>query len=148
MPQSHPENLARANYQSIFNSALQLYQKKTRKDLPSNPLFDQLQSCGSPDEVIAILRRQVPVFDLSAGGSSDDRLTRWLDPTVRVISAFSSTIGAAVALVSHSIYQVDLYDDIFSTDIPTWRSDLHRNRHPPLGTDIHRFLSQDIIVTS
>jgi len=99
MSQTSCENPARASYQSIFDSALQEYTKKTRKDLSSNPLLSKLQSCGSPDDIIIILRQQIPGFDQSASTSGDDRLTRWLDPTVKVINAFSVTMGGAIALV-------------------------------------------------
>jgi hypothetical protein len=106
MPQTLPHDLARANYQSIFDSALQEYKKKTGKDISSNPLFNKLQSCGSPDDIITMLRQQIPGFGQSVSGSSDDRLTRWLGPTVQVINAFSATIGGAVALVGPTAYEV------------------------------------------
>jgi len=106
MPQTPAESSARANYQSIFDNALQEYEKKTRKDLSSDPLFCRLQSCDSPDGIIAMLRQQTSRFGQSASGSSDDRLTRWLDPTVKVIDAFSATIGGAVALVGPTAYGV------------------------------------------
>jgi hypothetical protein len=105
MPQTS-RNSAHANYQNILDRALQEYKKKTRKDLSSNPLFHKLQACGSPDNIIIILRQQIPGFDQSASGSSDDRLTRWLDPTVNVINAFSVTIGGAVDLVCLTVYEV------------------------------------------
>ena len=98
MPRTPSDIPSRVNHQLIFDSALQAYKKKTGEDLPSTPLFRTLEICRSSDDVIATLRRQVPAFDQS--GSSDDRLTRWLDPTVKVINAFSATIGGAVALVS------------------------------------------------
>ena len=106
MPQTPAESSVRANYQSIFDKALQEYNKKTRKDLPSNPLFHRLRSCDSPDEITAILRQQIPQFDQSASGSGDDRLTRWLDPTVKVINAFSATLAGAVVLVGPAAYGV------------------------------------------
>ena len=102
MPETPPDNSTRANHQSIFDSALQEYTKKTRKILSSEPLFYKLQSCDSPDDIITVLQQQIPGFDQSSGGSSDDRLTRWLDPTVKVVNAFSATIGNAVALVGRS----------------------------------------------
>jgi len=102
MPQASPDIPSHANYQTIFDSALQSYKKKTGKDLPSTPLFRTLEACRSSDDVITALRQQVPALDQS--GSSDDRLTRWLDPTVKVINAFSATIGGAVALVSPPEY--------------------------------------------
>ena len=106
MSQTPTESPVRANYQAIYDSALQEYKKKTRKDLSSNPLFNTLQSCGSPDDIITVLRQQIPEFDQSASGSSDDRLTRWLNPTVDVISAFSAIIGGAVALVGLTVCEV------------------------------------------
>ena len=106
MSPTSPENPDRANYQSVFDSALQEYKKKTRKDLPSNPLCHKLQSCDSPDDIIITLRQQIPGFDQSASGSNEDRLTKWLDPTVKVISAFSATIGGVVALVCLAVYEV------------------------------------------
>ena len=101
-----PENPARANYQIVLDSALREYKKKTRKDLSSNPLCHKLQSCNSLDDIIIILRQQIPDLDLSAGGCGEDRLTKWLDPTVKVISAFSATIGGAVSLVCITVYEV------------------------------------------
>jgi hypothetical protein len=109
MPQTSTEISPRANYQSIFDTALRAYNKKTGKDLFSNPLCRRFEACGSPDDIITILRQQIPGFDQSAGGSSgDSRLTRWLDPTVKVINAFSTTIGGIVALVSLPQYVVTL----------------------------------------
>jgi len=99
MPETPPENSACANYRSMFDSALQEYTKKTRKDPSSNPLFYKLQSCSSPGDIITMLRQQIPGFDQSSSGSSDGRLRKWLDLTVKVINAFSATIGGAVALV-------------------------------------------------
>ena len=88
------------DYQVIFDNALEAYKKKTGKDLASDPLFRKLQSCDSPDTVLNVLREQIPGFDQSASGSSNDRLTRWVKPTVNVLYTFSSTIGSAVSLVS------------------------------------------------
>ena len=102
MPQTTPDIHSRADYQHIFDSALQAYKRKTGKDLPSTPLFRSLETCRSSDDVIATLRQQVHAFDQS--GSSNDGLTRWLDPTVKVVNAFSAAIGGAVSLVSLTEY--------------------------------------------
>jgi hypothetical protein len=100
MSQTSPEAPPRSDYQPILDSALQAYKTKTGKDLLSDPLFRRLESCATPDDVITILRQQIPRFNQSASGSSDDRFTKWLGPTVNVINALSSTIGDSVALVS------------------------------------------------
>lgn len=104
MPQSSPEVSPPVDYTSIFDGALRAYKTKTGKSLSSNPLFHRLEACNSPDDIITILRQQIPGYDQSASGSSDSRLTRWLDATVKVISAFSATIGSIVVLVSLTEY--------------------------------------------
>src|SRR5947208_17093674 len=98
MSRISPKIPSRTDYQLIFDSALQAYKKKTGKDLPSTPLFRTLETCHSSDDIIATLRQQVPAFDQFGG--RNDGLTRWLDPTVKVVNAFSATIGGAVTLVS------------------------------------------------
>jgi len=87
-----------SNYQLIFDNALATYEKKTGKNLASDPLLRRLESCRSPDAVIAILREQILGFDQSGGGN--DRLSNWLNPTVKVLYKFSSAIGEAFSLVS------------------------------------------------
>ena len=90
-----------SNYQLIFDNALKAYKKKTKKDLRSHPLLPKLQTCDSPNAVLAVLREQIPVFDQSRGTSStSDRLTKWLNPTVNVLYTFSEAIGAGISLVS------------------------------------------------
>ena len=63
----------------------------------THPLAAQLQSCDSPNAILAVLQQQVQGLDQSR--SSDERLTRWLDQTVNVIYVLSSTIAAGVSLV-------------------------------------------------
>ena len=89
-----------SNYQSIFDNALEAYKKKTKKDLRSHPLLPKLQTCNSPDAVIAVLREQIPIFDLSHSTSSlNSRLTNWLNPTVNVLYKFSEAISAGISPV-------------------------------------------------
>ena len=89
-----------SNYQSIFDNALEAYKRKTKKDLRSHPLLPKLQTCNSPDAVLAVLREQIPIFDLSHSTSSlNGRLTNWLDPTVNVLYKFFEAIGADISLV-------------------------------------------------
>ena len=90
-----------SNYQSIFDNALEAYEKKTKKDLRSHPLLSKLETCDSPDAVLSVLREQIPGFDQSR--STDERLTRWLNPTVNVLYTFSGTIGGAISSVNLGI---------------------------------------------
>ncbi|KAH9022195.1 hypothetical protein EDB85DRAFT_379005 [Lactarius pseudohatsudake] len=84
------------DFGTIFGAALEAYKKQTKKDVTSHPLATQLQSCDSPSSILAILRAQVQAFDQSQ--SADEKLTKWLDPTVNVLYAFSATLGEGVGL--------------------------------------------------
>ena len=86
-----------SRFEAIFQAALKSYQKQTKKDLLTHPLAPQLQECDSTTAIIAILQDQVREFDKSHSG--DERLTKWLGPTVNVLSAFSATISGGVSLV-------------------------------------------------
>ena len=85
-------------FQAIFQAAIKSYQKQTKKDLLAHPLASQLQDCDSTTAILAILQDQVRQFDKSHSG--DERLTKWLGPTVNVLNAFSATISGGVSLVS------------------------------------------------
>jgi hypothetical protein len=93
---SHP-TVALPNFQLIINDALDTYKKRTKKDLRAHPLAVQLQTCGTPSAIIAVLQEQIRGLDQSR--STDERWTKWLDPTINVLYAFSGTVGAGVSLV-------------------------------------------------
>ena len=84
------------NFQSIIDNALDKYKKRTKNDLITHPLAAQLQSCNSPTAILAVLQKLVQ--DSSSG---DERWSKWLDPTVNVIYALSSTVAAGVGLVRY-----------------------------------------------
>jgi len=88
---------SRSNFDSIFNAALQAYKKKTGKDITSHPLATELQSCHSPDTVLAVLRTKIPSLDPSQSG--DERFATCLTPIVNVLYAFTATLGDGVGLV-------------------------------------------------
>ena len=86
-----------SHFRAIFQAALKSYQKQTKKDLLAHPLASQLRDCDSNNAILAILQDQVREFDKSHSG--DERLTKWLGPTVNVLNAFSATISGGVSLV-------------------------------------------------
>lgn len=90
--------ISRSNLDSIFSSAFKAYKEKTGKDITSHPLAIEIQSCHSPDAILAVLRQQIPMSSQSQ--STDERFTKWLIPTVNVLYAFSATIGEGVGLVN------------------------------------------------
>ena len=87
-----------SNFDDIFSDALKAYKKQTKKDITSHPLATRLKSCDSSSAILAILRTQVQNFDQSQG--ADERWTKWLDPTVNVLFAFSASLGNGVGVVS------------------------------------------------
>ena len=94
MSLANPTTSSSPNFQLIFNNALEVYQKRTKNDLLAHPLVVQLQTCTSSDAVLALIHQQVQGLE-----RDDNRLTKWLDPTVRVLHVFSETLGEGVSLV-------------------------------------------------
>ena len=89
---------ASSHFQAIFQAALKSYRKQTKEDLLTHPLASQLQSCESTASVLAILQDQVREFEKNSEG--DERLTKWLGPTVNVLTAFSAALSGGIGLVS------------------------------------------------
>ncbi|KAH9170737.1 hypothetical protein EDB89DRAFT_2243936 [Lactarius sanguifluus] len=85
------------NFETVFTAALEAYKRQTKRDIASHPLAAQLQSCDSPSAILAVLRTQVQTFDRSH--TADERWTKWLDPTVNVLYAFSVALGNGVGLM-------------------------------------------------
>ncbi len=86
-----------SNFKLIINNALDAYKKRTKNDLLEHPLVTELQSCSSPSTILAVLQQQLEGLDQSR--RSDERWTRWLDPTVNVLYTLSGTLGEGVGLV-------------------------------------------------
>ncbi|KAH9162308.1 hypothetical protein EDB89DRAFT_2234739 [Lactarius sanguifluus] len=97
MSQTLSTTTASSRFQDIFNAALKSYQKQTNKDLIAHPLASQLQSCDSISAILVVLQDQVREFDQAHGG--DERLTKWLIPTVNILYAFSAIVSEGVNLV-------------------------------------------------
>ncbi|KAH8978003.1 hypothetical protein EDB86DRAFT_991509 [Lactarius hatsudake] len=92
-----PTASSSSDFQAVFYASLRVYEKKTKKDLLAHPLLAQLLACNSPANILAVLRGQVQQFEQSKCG--DDKLTKWLNPTVNVLCAFSAVLGEGVGLV-------------------------------------------------
>ncbi|KAF8468603.1 hypothetical protein DFH94DRAFT_816403 [Russula ochroleuca] len=86
-----------SNFQLIINNALDKYKQRTKNNLCAHPLAAQLQSCDSPSAILVVLQEQVHELDQS--WSTDERWTKWLDPTVNVLYDFSSMLGSGVSLL-------------------------------------------------
>jgi hypothetical protein len=95
---THTTTASSSNFQLIFNNSLKTYEKRTKKNLLAHPLAARLEACDSPGAILSILQQQVQELERSIG-SSDDKWTKWLDPTVNVLYALSATLGEGVGLV-------------------------------------------------
>ena len=99
-PSSRPPKptVSNSNFNLIFEKALKEYKKKTKQPLTTHPLATQLDKCDSPAAILAILQDQVDQFNQSQ--SRDERLQRWLSPTINVLLAFTETLGAGISMVN------------------------------------------------
>ena len=133
MSQMPPSASSSSNFQASFYLAVQEYKKMTKKNILADPLMSQLQTCKSPTDILAVLRPQVQQLQQSTYG--DDKLTKWLTPTVNVLYAFSGVLGAGVGLVksySNDSSANHLSDALF-LGFPTRECDICWCRCPPLG---------------
>ena len=91
MSQAPSTSTSTSNFDTIFAAALKDYKKQTKKDIASHPLAAALESCHSSDGILTVLQTQIQTFDQSQ--SADGRWTRFLDPTVNVLYAFSGFLS-------------------------------------------------------
>src|SRR5216684_1590135 len=97
MSHTRPTSASSSNFQLIFDNALRVYQRRTKKVLRNHPLAAQLQDCSSPSNILDLLQQQVE--ELNQSQLRDENWTKWLDPTVKVLHAFSMTLGERVTSV-------------------------------------------------
>ena len=90
----HVSHSTSSNLQLIFDNALKAYKKRTKNDLLTHPLADRFETCHSASSILSVLQEQVQELNQSRRNS-----TKWLDPTVNVIHAFSETLGEGVGSV-------------------------------------------------
>ena len=90
------------NFQPILDRALKEYKKKTKKELLTDPLAEEITGCDSPEAILTVLRGKAN--ELNQSPNSDERLTKWLTPTVNVINALSATVGGGVGMVSTGMF--------------------------------------------
>ena len=121
-----------SNFQPIIDNALNTYKKRTKKDLREHPLAARLQTCDSPGAILAVLQEQAQELDQSR--SADERWTKWLDPTVKVLHAFANILGAAGGPVCFRICtSMRFTSSFYVAGTPIHGRDLCRIRHPPFG---------------
>ena len=83
-----------SNFRLIFDNALKAYQKRTKNDLLTHPLARRFEDCDSASSILAVLQEQAQELNQSQRSN-----TKWLNPTVNVLNAFSETLGEGVGSV-------------------------------------------------
>ena len=97
VPQT-PATTTSSDIERIFDTALKSYMEKTKKNLKDHDLFKQLNNCDSPAQILAVF--QTAQFGDPSRTGSNDRLRKWLIPTLNVLYVFADTLGTGVTLVS------------------------------------------------
>jgi hypothetical protein len=127
-------------FHSVFNTALEAYENKTKNKLLTHPLATQLQSRNSPAAVLSMLQELIQRFDQRYRG--DERLTSWLNPTVNVLFSFSALISEGVGLVSlNYLASCNRYSDCYLIDILTFESHICWHWNSSIGKSHIRFLN-------
>src|SRR5712672_4763660 len=88
-----------STFQSILDALID-YSQKTGVDLANNPFAEKFQLSKSSDDILQLLRERENAFKQYRSGNRT--LINCLGPAVRVLHAFSATLGEAVSLVSHA----------------------------------------------
>src|SRR6266702_1281737 len=97
MSSSSKTSASSSDFISILDAALSEYNKKTGKDLLDQPLATDLGCCASVDDILTMLQHHANAFEQFRRG--DHRLMKWIGSSVRVLDAFSETLGESVGLV-------------------------------------------------
>jgi len=119
-------------FQSIFNTALEAYENKTKKKLLTHPLATQLQSCDSTAAVLSIFQELMQQFDQRH--CTDERLRNWLNPTVDVLFSFSAVINEGLGFVSlNYLASCHLCSDCYLPDVLTFEGHIYWYRRPSIG---------------
>jgi len=97
-----------SNFEALFNAALEKYTKCTGQDLRNGELARELDRCESPDEILAIFKKQSQ--ELNECRNGDPKLIKWLTPIVNGLHAISTSaaISAGASLVSLTQYPIPL----------------------------------------
>ena len=89
-----------SNFETLFDTALAKYAKRTGQDLRNHPLAAAIDRCDSPDAILSIFKEQSQAFDEFRNG--DPKLIKWLGPVVNGLHAISTNtvLSDGASLVS------------------------------------------------
>ena len=89
-----------SKFDTLFDTALAEYAKRTGQDLRSHPLTAEIDKCQSPDSILTIFKAQSQAFDRFRNG--DPKLIKSLTPVVNGLHAISTNtvLSAGASVVS------------------------------------------------
>jgi hypothetical protein len=115
-----------ARFQTLFESALDAYEKKTGVTLAEHPLAVQLQSCHSVEDITTLLHRQAQAF---SDFRENDRIMKSIRTTVSILTPLSG--AASVARVRQKMLVACFTTlTVFSDVILTCESNTGCSRYP------------------
>lgn len=121
-----PSSSSASRFQFILDSALQDYTKQTGVDLTKYDFANQLELCGSPDEVLIVIRDKAKKFKEYRDGNR--KLITWITPVVQFVHVFAVFLGEATSVVSepHSSVQA-LRMTVFISNSPVPNSESRKS---------------------
>ena len=92
------EQSGSAHFRTLFDSAMQAYEKDTGVSLADHPLAAQLQDCHSVESITLLLQQQAKDFSDFRG---KNRIMKLIDNTVSILSTLSANtaLGGSIGLV-------------------------------------------------
>jgi hypothetical protein len=116
-------------FRTLFQVALQDYEKKTSVTLVSHPLAMQFQSYHSAESITTGLQGQVLAFGEFEGS---DRVMKSIEGIVSILTKLSATpsLGDAIGLVRHEALRAYSIPLTVFTAIPTCQSNTRWSRYP------------------
>jgi hypothetical protein len=100
-----PTSSSSSNNQLII-AALADYAKLTGIDLSKSPYSERFKLLDSPPAILELLEEQVTAF--KEYRNRNRKLIGCISPVVKVLHAFSGTLGEGVGLVSNTCHRVNL----------------------------------------
>ena len=120
------------HFQNLFNTALEAYEKKTKRGLLTHPLSAKLQDCDSPAAILSVLQELVQQFEQRR--CRNERLRSCLDSIVNVVYSISTTIGEGVGLVGPKLqFPYDLGSEYHLTGTSPSKGNICWNGCPSFG---------------
>jgi hypothetical protein len=86
-----------STFLSIFDAALEEYKNGTSQDLRTHPFANQITSCDSADDILAIFQNQVDA--LNQAKKKCQTLMKCLNAIVPIFLVFSGVVSEGVGLV-------------------------------------------------